>query len=67
MPLIGSFPSLYTDPLPVPTSLDAGKVLTVNASGRYVLMDAATWFNSYIAPTLFQYTSAVNELNIVTE
>lgn len=52
---------------PYPSASDVGKVLTVNATGQYVLMDAVTWFNAYIAPTLFQYTSGTNTLNIVTE
>lgn len=50
---------------PYPSASDVGKVLTVNSSGQYVLMDAVTWFNAYVAPTLFQYTSGTNTLNII--
>lgn len=53
--------------IPTPTSLEAGKILVVNASGQYVLMSPVVWFDNYIAPTLFQYASASNELNIITE
>lgn len=52
---------------PVPTSSDEGKVLTVNSSGLYVLMDAVAWFRTYVAPTVFDYDSGTNTLDIVTE
>ena len=67
MPLIGTFPTSNTASLPMPTSADAGKILMVNSAGQYVLVNAVTWFNTYIAPSVFNYDSSTNTLDIVTE
>lgn len=52
--------------LPTPTSLADG-TLCVAVNGAWTTMDAVTWFNAYIAPTVFDYDSSTNELDIVTE